>query len=133
MHRANESYLDAVLAPASTLPREVQAQIRAEVQAQLEGKLDVILATVIRAAQSGSVTGSDGKDALVAHFARVMAVAAGEAPATPETSVDAFCEQVLRHGEVLDTVNPLVSLLVTYATSRLQDGTTGTAVPATYA
>lgn len=127
MHRANEAYLDRALGAAAGLPGEVQAQIRAEVQAQLEGKLDGILASTIKATQAGTGTGVAARDSLVAHFGRVMAAAAGDASAAsaPDASIPAFCDAVLAQQEVQETVAPLVSLLVTYATARLQEAAAG--------
>lgn len=127
MNRANESYLVRALAGASSLPPEVQEQIRAEVKAQLESRLDAVLASTIRATQTGASTGVPARDALASHFRRVMAAAAGDAAAaaSPDATVPAFCAAVLAQPEVQETVAPLVSLLVTYAASRLQEAAAG--------
>lgn len=126
MHRSNEAYLDALLSAggASTLPGEVRAQIRAEVTQRLEPKVDALLASTIKAVQAGasgsaaSVTAAAGSAApLVPHF---LAVILGSDPAA---SVSTFCEAVLAQEEVRKAVEPLVSLLISYAAKRLQDAT----------
>lgn len=127
MNRANEAYLARALAGAGGLPSEVQEQIRAEVKSQLESRLDAVLASTIRATQTGASTGVPARDALASHFRRVMAAAAGDAAAasSPDATVPAFCAAVLAQAEVQETVAPLVSLLVTYAASRLQEAVGG--------
>jgi hypothetical protein len=129
MHRANEAYLDRSLAAAAALPAEVQAQIRAELQQQLEAKLDAILSATIKATQAGAPpSGAPARDALVAHFARVMTAAAAGAAAgdaAADASIDGFCAAVLALAEVRETIEPLVSLLINYASSRLEEVAAG--------
>ncbi|RZJ06656.1 MAG: hypothetical protein EOO54_24250 [Haliea sp.] len=111
---------------AATLPAEVQEQIRAEVRSQMEAKLDSLLAAVIRGARSaGAGAGSDERDAREVRHERVMSGALDQAngaaaPADADT-IPAFCTAVIRASEVQDTVVPLISLLVTFASSRLQE------------
>jgi hypothetical protein len=121
MHRANEGYLDRVVALAGGLPKEVQAQIRTEVQAQLESKVDNVLAAVITVSQSGggSSSGSGEVDGLASRFAAMVALGGSD------EAVQAFCDAVLGSGEVKKTIEPLVNLLVQYATSRLKEATGG--------
>lgn len=120
MHRANEAYLDRALESARELPPEVQAQIRAEVKQQLEAKLDALLSSVIKSATASPPV----REPLSLLFGRVMAAASGDeavAAAYPDANIDSFCDAVLKHPDVKELVAPLVGLLVTYATSRLQD------------
>lgn len=128
MHRANETYLDRALsgAGATGLPAEVQQQIRAEVTNQLEPKVDSLLACTIKAVQTFGA-GAAGKTSaqvlegtspsLVAHFLQVL-LGGGRGA---EGDLDGFCAAVLAQEEVKKAVEPLVALLVSYATSRLQD------------
>ena len=134
MHAANEAYVDRLLSaamgnarPAGTqpLPPVVVAQVRTEVQAQLEAKVDSLLADVINAAQelqqnsaaAAAAAAAGGKPALAALFLRVLA-GGGQGDA----SVAAFCDAVLAHDDIRLAIEPLVSLLVTYATSKLEEG-----------
>lgn len=117
MHRANETYLDKAISFAGTLPKEVQAQIRTEVQAQLESKVDNVLAAVITVSQngSGSSSGNGEIDALGQRFSAFIA------SSPSEDSIAGFCEDVLASGEIKKTIEPLVNLLVQYASSRLKE------------
>jgi hypothetical protein len=117
MHRSNEAYLDRAVAAASSLPREVQVQIRTEVQSQLESKVDAVLAAVITVGQGGDKnTAGAGPEVeeLADKFSKL--VAAGR---EDDASVSAFCNAVLSSQEISKTINPLVNLLVQYAQSRL--------------
>lgn len=123
MHRSNESYLDRILSgqDASSLPSEVQGQIRAEVQAQLEAKVDSILAAVITVTQggAGASSGSGEVDTLARRFTDLVgASASGMATGG---AIQSFCDGVLGSTEVRSTVEQLVQLLVQYATTRLQE------------
>jgi hypothetical protein len=128
MHEANESYLDAALsaAGASSLPAEVQQQIRAEVTQQLEPKVDALLAATIKTIQqrnaraAGTAPYEGTSRGLVSHFLRVLLRAADGA--SDPAALDGFCQDVLAHEDVKKAVEPLVALLVSYATSRLQEG-----------
>jgi hypothetical protein len=120
MHRSNEAYLDRAVAAASSLPREVQVQIRTEVQSQLESKVDAVLAAVITVGQGGDKnTAGAGPEVeeLAEKFSKL--VAAGR---EDDASVTSFCNAVLSSQEISKTINPLVNLLVQYAQSRLKDG-----------
>jgi hypothetical protein len=119
MHRANESYLDRAIAPASSLPKEVQAQIRTEVSSQLEAKVDNVLSATITVSQSGGSSGSADVDGLAVRFSALVAVGGGD------DAIGSFCDAVLANAEVRKTVEPLVNLLVQYATSRLKEATGG--------
>lgn len=128
LEQAKERYLDRTMTTqqgASSLPEEVQAQIWSEVKQQMEKKLDSILAETIKATHSGNSTGDARKDSLVRHFSRCMTAAAGEAPMTQESTIESFCEAIIALPEVQETAGPLISLLVTYASSRLQEASAG--------
>ena len=118
-HACNAAYLDALLGDsAAGLPAEVVDKIRAEVQTQLEAKVDTVLAEVITATQQGGVgaSGKPGVDALAQRFL-ALAATAGE---PDSAAIHAFCDEVLQQEEVTRTIEPLVSLLVNFSLSRLQ-------------
>jgi hypothetical protein len=122
MHQANQEYLNSLLGgniSASSLPSQVQAQIRSEVQSQLENKVDGILAAVITSVQSNKPIDESNKSyqSLIHEFQSVLsAAAAGQA----SSAISSFTANVISHEEVKKTIEPLVSLLVSYAASRLQ-------------
>ena len=86
-----------------------------------------MLASVISAASASASDGgasmlalpSSELQALARHFMRVLA-AGSAGPAAASTPLATFCAAVLTTDDVRRTVEPLVSLLVTYASSRLQ-------------
>jgi len=122
MHRANETYLDNALRAASSLPKEVQAQIRTEVSSQLESKVDSVLSAAITVSQSGNSSGNAEVDSLATKFTQLITngVTNGN-----DKSINSFCDNALNTSEIKKTVEPLVNLLVQYATSRLKEATGG--------
>jgi hypothetical protein len=124
MHGNNEAYLDTLLKPAvSTLPEEMVSQLRSDMCVQLEQHVDNILERVISIAQGDSAvaSGSDaGVRSLAAQFTAV--VSKGSAAGGDEGSpVDDFCKGVLALPQLKQEMEPLSTLLVTYAQARLQE------------
>mgnify|MGYP005990980443 CR=1 FL=1 len=124
MHSNNEAYLDTLLRPAvSTLPEEMVSQLRSDMAVQLEQHVDSILEKVISIAQgdSAAATSSDaGVRSLAAQFTAV--VSKGSAAGAEEGSpVDDFCKGVLALPQLKQEMEPLSTLLVTYAQARLQE------------
>jgi len=124
MHMNNEEYLDTLLRPAvSTLPEEMVSQLRSDMSVQLEQHVDSILEKVISIAQGDSgVAGSSdaGVRSLAAQFTAVVSKgsAAGSGEGSP---VDDFCKGVLALPQLKQEMEPLSTLLVTYAQARLQE------------
>lgn len=114
MHTANQAYLDRLLTSSAGLPAEVADQIRTELQAQLESKVDSMLAAAITAAQTGTASGSIETDKLAAKFNALVA-----SGSTGAGALRPFCDAVLATDEVKRIVEPLVTLLVTYAKGKL--------------
>ncbi len=119
MHTANQAYLDKLLAGAGDLPAEVSSQIRTELQGQLESKVDSLLAAAITSAQTGSPSNSGDVDKLASKFSKVVNAAASNDGAVEAGQLRPFCDAVLATDEVKRIVEPLVTLLVTYAKGKL--------------
>jgi hypothetical protein len=120
MHRANETYLDNALRSALSLPKEVQAQIRTEVSSQLESKVDSVLSAAITVSQSGNSSGNAEIDSLASKFTQLITSGITNGN---DNNINSFCDNALNSSEIKKTVEPLVNLLVQYASSRLKEAT----------
>mmetsp|Transcript_7896 Transcript_7896/g.28005 ORF Transcript_7896/g.28005 Transcript_7896/m.28005 type:complete len:567 (-) Transcript_7896:104-1804(-) len=111
MQRSTDEYLTTLMTAGHDLPREVRTQISNEVRTQLEAKVDDVLGGVIERSR-GAPTADDE---LATQFRRLQTGGgnAGE--------VKAFCSAVLKTSDVRQEIEPLVALLVTYASARLRE------------
>lgn len=119
MHEANEALLENLMTTARSLPAQVHSQIRKEVQTALEEKVDEMLSTIISGA-SGQVPRSTPTDVrqCVDQFVDMLEEDKTSAGAPP-AHVRSFCDKVLACDQLRSEIEPLLALLVTYATSRL--------------
>lgn len=143
MRRAAANYLGVLMrSSCGQLPGEVRSELENEVRAQLRAKVDSILSLVIRdyprdgapaasaADACGVVPGTLSYTHLEQQFRSLQEAAARYAPGGGSAAlnalvlpqVDSFCRAVLQTSELRQEVEPLVALLVTYATARLKEG-----------
>ena len=141
MQRATANYLSVLMrSSCGNLPAEVTRELENEVRTQLRAKVDSILSLIIRDYPSsrhaspsatdacGVVSGTLSFTHLEQQFRLLQEATAGYKPdgqalnALVLPRVDSFCRSVLQTAELRQEVEPLVALLVTYATARLREG-----------
>ena len=146
MRRAAANYLSVLMrSSCGQLPVEVTRELESEVRAQLRAKVDAILSLVVRDYPHEAASAADAcgvvpgtlsythleqqfrslQDAAVRYGAGASEGGGATLNALVLPQVDSFCRAVLQTAELRQEVEPLVALLVTYATARLKESTNG--------
>ena len=117
VEQCNQDYLERLMRELhdTSLPNEIKDEIRKEVGNQLDGKVEKTLEAVVDAAMASD----DGDNELVNKFRDCRGLPEGQ---HFRSRVRDFCESVVNSHEVSQEIEPLVTLLITYALQNYDSG-----------
>lgn len=116
------AYTEALLASScSGLPREVVVEIRAEVRAQLDKNLKAVLDRVVEMSTAPTHVQAREPRWMLPLLRSYRAVCAAYGT-SGRSLIPAYADEVISSPAVKDDVEPLISLLTTFATQRLAGG-----------